>query len=78
MRTSSGQVGVGWDTTGNEGRKTGEGKEGEQQEEEKEFAVMCLSSFSIYTEALFIRLKSIIYAAAGEKNNGGNINIDSG
>ena len=40
--------------------------------------MMCLRSFSISTEVLFIRLKSIIYAAAGKKNNGGNINIDSG
>lgn len=50
-------------TTGNEGRKT---------RAEEEFAGMCLRSFSISTEVLFIRLKPIIYAAAegGGKNNG--------
>lgn len=48
----------------------------EKQERRKEgdktkgFAVMCLRSFSIWTEVLFIRLKSIICAAAGEKTMG--------
>jgi len=50
----------------------GEGSEGEQTGGEEEaktrgFAVMCLRSFSISTEVLFIRLKSIIYAAAGRR-----------
>lgn len=41
----------------------------------KWFAVMCLRSFSISTEVLFIRLKSIIYAAAGKKKDNREILI---
>ena len=59
-------------TTGNQGRnwrrKYGRAAADEEREKDK-FSRMCLSSFSIYREVLFIRLKSIIYAAAGKKRN---------
>lgn len=47
-----------------EGNKEGGGANGRGCD------VMCLRSFSISTEVLFIRLKSIIYAAAAKKTIG--------